>query len=217
LFFSSILVVMGFIINRLNVSITGMMHSETYFPKWTELAITVGLVVFGFVVFALAVKHLNIFPPGELPEAPEKVKPIFTGNLVLVMWCLLIIGVVTYALTKNASSEAAAEPAEQGFVRVVDVGDNEPVLPDDIVYAECTEENDCPGPVIFSHESHFYVQDEPNCSVCHSGMFSMNTEGRSAPVRLLMESMYEGENCGSCHNGNDAFSAEECDICHMSE
>jgi hypothetical protein len=193
LFFSSILVVMGFIINRLNVSITGMLHSETYFPKWTELAITVGLVVFGFVVFTLAVKHLAIFPKGELPEAPEKVKPIFTGNLVLIMWCLFIFGSVTYALTKR---DNGVDKPMADFDRSITVVADELELPEDIEYVECNEANDCPGPVIFSHESHVYLQDEPDCAGCHSGMFSMNSEGRSNPVRLTMESMYAGEYVG---------------------
>lgn len=62
-FLSAMLVVLGFVMNRLNVSTTGMEASlkAGYFPSWMEIAVTAGIVVLGFVLFAAAVKHLPVF------------------------------------------------------------------------------------------------------------------------------------------------------------
>ena len=81
LYFSAVLVVLGFITNRMNVSITGFEGSTgvRYFPKWSELAVTAMIIAAGFALFGLAVKYLPIFPKEELaPEAatePENVVP----------------------------------------------------------------------------------------------------------------------------------------------
>jgi Ni/Fe-hydrogenase subunit HybB-like protein len=67
LYISAILVVLGFITNRLNVSITGMETAAglRYVPKWTEYGITAAIVAAGFALFGLAVKYLPIFPEEE--------------------------------------------------------------------------------------------------------------------------------------------------------
>jgi len=67
LYLSAVLVVLGFITNRMNVSITGFERSAGthYFPKWTELAVTGAIIAAGFALFGLAVKYLPIFPAEE--------------------------------------------------------------------------------------------------------------------------------------------------------
>jgi Ni/Fe-hydrogenase subunit HybB-like protein len=77
--------VLGFITNRLNVSITGMETSAGlhYVPRWTELAVTGAIIAAGFALFGAAAKYLPIFP------ATEHVEP---GKLTVVA------GVVTPAL-----------------------------------------------------------------------------------------------------------------------
>jgi Ni/Fe-hydrogenase subunit HybB-like protein len=64
LYWASVLVVLGFITNRLNVSITGLESSAGthYIPKWTEIAVTGAIIAAGFGLFGLAVKYLPIFP-----------------------------------------------------------------------------------------------------------------------------------------------------------
>ena len=71
LFAAAVLVITGFFLNRLNVSITGLEYSARahYFPKWTEVAVTLSMVGIGFVCFALAARYLNVFeaePSGEM-------------------------------------------------------------------------------------------------------------------------------------------------------
>jgi Ni/Fe-hydrogenase subunit HybB-like protein len=69
LYVAAVLVVLGFITNRLNVSITGLESSAGmhYVPKWTEIAVTGAIIAVGFALFGLAVKYLPIFPAEEHP------------------------------------------------------------------------------------------------------------------------------------------------------
>ncbi len=76
----SVLVIFGFIANRLNVSVTGMEAGSGahYVPKWTEVAVTLAIVAVGFAVFHFAVRWFPVFPEAEhapdvarRPENPE--------------------------------------------------------------------------------------------------------------------------------------------------
>lgn len=62
-FLCALLVVLGVVVNRLNVSIVGMYASSgnIYLPSWGELGISAFLITAGVLVFGLAVKHLNVF------------------------------------------------------------------------------------------------------------------------------------------------------------
>jgi Ni/Fe-hydrogenase subunit HybB-like protein len=64
LYVAAVLVVLGFITNRLNVSITGLESAAGlhYVPKWTEIAVTGAIIAAGFALFGLAAKYLPIFP-----------------------------------------------------------------------------------------------------------------------------------------------------------
>ncbi len=82
LFVAQLITVLGFILNRLNVSITGL-ESYTqagYFPKWTEISVTLFIVALGFAAFRLIAKHLPVFPP----EVEER-KTITEGFEVISM------------------------------------------------------------------------------------------------------------------------------------
>jgi Ni/Fe-hydrogenase subunit HybB-like protein len=60
---SSVFVILGFVLHRLNVSVTGMEASlhAGYFPAWTEVAVTMMIVAIGFWVFGLAGRFLPVF------------------------------------------------------------------------------------------------------------------------------------------------------------
>jgi Ni/Fe-hydrogenase subunit HybB-like protein len=78
LYVAAVLVVLGFITNRLNVSITGLESSAGmhYVPKWTEIAVTGAIIAVGFALFGLAVKYLPIFPAeNQHPIVPFESAP----------------------------------------------------------------------------------------------------------------------------------------------
>jgi Ni/Fe-hydrogenase subunit HybB-like protein len=65
LFAASVMVVAGFLVNRLNVSTTGLEASSgvRYFPSWIEISVTLSIVTLGLALFSLAIRHLPIFHP----------------------------------------------------------------------------------------------------------------------------------------------------------
>jgi Ni/Fe-hydrogenase subunit HybB-like protein len=68
---AALLTVLGFVMNRLNVSVTGMEAASgvRYLPSWMEITVSLGLVALGFAAFALAVRYLPIFPEPAREEA----------------------------------------------------------------------------------------------------------------------------------------------------
>jgi len=68
---SAAMVVVGFIMNRVNLAILSMIPTtgSGYFPSWMEVAITLALVSTGFFIFAMAIRYLPIF---EHPEAASE-------------------------------------------------------------------------------------------------------------------------------------------------
>lgn len=72
LYVTAVLVVLGFVTNRLNVSITGMESAAgmRYLPKWTELAVTAAIIAAGFALFGLASRYLPIFPSEQESRGP---------------------------------------------------------------------------------------------------------------------------------------------------
>jgi Ni/Fe-hydrogenase subunit HybB-like protein len=74
LYACSVLVIFGFIAHRLNVSVTGMEAGSGahYVPKWTEAAVTLGIVALGFAVFHFAVRWLPVFAESKPEAAPAR-------------------------------------------------------------------------------------------------------------------------------------------------
>ncbi|MFH1336284.1 MAG: NrfD/PsrC family molybdoenzyme membrane anchor subunit [Candidatus Zixiibacteriota bacterium] len=75
LYYASVCTIVGFLLNRLNVSTTGFVASSgvNYFPSLMEIAITLSLVATGFFIFAMAVRYLPIFEHHEANSIPEAV------------------------------------------------------------------------------------------------------------------------------------------------
>lgn len=75
LYYASVCTITGFMLNRLNVTVTGMEASSgvSYFPSWMEISITLAIIATGFFVFSLAVRYLPIFQHPEASSKPEAV------------------------------------------------------------------------------------------------------------------------------------------------
>jgi len=63
-------------------------------------------------------------------------------------------------------------------------------------------------PVVFPHWFH---RIRFNCSVCHADLGFQFGAGKN---EITMAKIIEGEFCGACHNGEIAWSIENCDVCH---
>jgi c(7)-type cytochrome triheme protein len=63
-------------------------------------------------------------------------------------------------------------------------------------------------PVIFPHWFH---RIRFRCKVCHADLgFKFEAGGNE----INMLKIIDGEYCGACHNGDIAWSVENCDLCH---
>lgn len=63
-------------------------------------------------------------------------------------------------------------------------------------------------PVVFPHWFH---RIRFRCKVCHADLgFKMEAGGN----KINMLKIIDGEYCGACHNGEVAWSVENCDVCH---
>ena len=63
LYACAVMVLFGFITNRLNVAVTGMEAGSGthYVPKWTEIAVTLAIVALGFAIFRVVAHYFPIF------------------------------------------------------------------------------------------------------------------------------------------------------------
>lgn len=75
---AALFAVLGFVMNRLNVSVTGMEAAagRRYIPSWMELTVSLGLVAIGFALFAVAVRYLPIFEKVPLHGGDRLARPI---------------------------------------------------------------------------------------------------------------------------------------------
>lgn len=63
----NILVIIGVVLNRLNVAIFGLSEYTSragadYFPSWMEFGVTAGFIAFAILGFKVCAKYLNLFP-----------------------------------------------------------------------------------------------------------------------------------------------------------
>lgn len=77
----------------------------------------------------------------------------------------------------------------------------------DVVLNKYAEANGM-RPVIFPHWFH---RVRFRCKVCHS---ELGFEMRAGANDISMVKIMDGEYCGMCHNGEVAWTIDNCDFCH---
>ena len=76
----AVMVVFGFIANRLNVGVTALEATSgaSYVPKWSEIAVTLSIVAAGFAIFRVIAEYFPIFErvahAAEVAPVPEPEK-----------------------------------------------------------------------------------------------------------------------------------------------
>lgn len=223
LFLAALLIVMGVVLNRLNVSITGMERSSgsIYVPALTEIAITLSVVGVGFLIFALAARYLPVFPEHEMKEARPIVVPE-GGNLVgqplrslpvpaLVVVALAFFGAVALGADGVRRREVAPGPPAPSATKpelAAALASFTP--PAEIVFPQAP---DSPGPASFRHASHVDAS-APDCLSCHGNTYSFLGRKEAAPAGQ----MHDTKHCGGCHDGTSAFAIDaDCSPCHKAE
>jgi len=76
LYACSVMVVFGFIANRLNVGTTGLEAGSGthYVPRWSEIAITLSIVAAGFAIFRAVAQYFPIFEAHSHEKAPAEME-----------------------------------------------------------------------------------------------------------------------------------------------
>ena len=64
------------------------------------------------------------------------------------------------------------------------------------------------APVIFPHWFH---RIRYQCSVCH---LDLGIRMGAGTTGITMEKLIDGQYCGACHDGDTAWSVDNCDLCH---
>ena len=69
--------------------------------------------------------------------------------------------------------------------------------------------------VVFYHKIHTMDQ-ELDCESCHDDLFQMEAGAAEEEDDFNMESLYDGNYCGACHDGDTAFASNtRCTSCHI--
>ncbi len=215
LFFAALLTVLGFILGRLNVAITGMAASSgvSYVPSWMEFAISVMLVAVGFTAFAAAVRWLPVFGPATAvaPVRPVATRPLLTRPMLVFFWGFLVVGAGLW-WSATARPPAGGPPTDRiGALAAVAVPREEPRLPASFVFPQSA---DSPGAVTFRHDVHVALVEPAGCATCHATGWQLRASGTPVAGEATHERIHEGDLCAGCHNGTKAFGTDDCVACH---
>jgi Ni/Fe-hydrogenase subunit HybB-like protein len=74
LYACAVMVIFGFIANRLNVGSTGLEAGSGthYIPRWSEIAVTLSIVAAGFAIFRLIAEYFPVFEAHSQEHAPAE-------------------------------------------------------------------------------------------------------------------------------------------------
>ncbi|MBI3911773.1 MAG: Ni/Fe-hydrogenase cytochrome b subunit [Armatimonadetes bacterium] len=231
LFLAALLALCGFVLNRLNVSFTGVQRSagQAYFPTWMEMAITIAIIACGFLAFGMAARYLPVFPspqegseegvsyapllrnrpaghPGEAPIATPAGIAFLSGLAMFFALAAIFV----------RANEAAASPSGRlgpSFPRLQEVAARMATVPLRVPAEQRFPQGAVsPGTVVFRHATHVNGQHLA-CETCHAELFLMSRPA-SAGAGHTIDTM---DRCQSCHNGVDAFEVRDgCGFCHSS-
>ncbi|RMH04926.1 MAG: Ni/Fe-hydrogenase cytochrome b subunit [Planctomycetota bacterium] len=230
LFFAATLTVMGFIVHRLNVAVTGMAGwtGASYFPSVLEMTVTVSLVALGVALFGLAGRWLPVFPPAReervpawmIRRRPAAGGPFLTRPALFGLWVMVAVGAVGVAATgglpalgggRDAAEVAVAAAGGEESPRPVSA-DGELTLPPPWLFPAGEES---PGPVRFDHRDHVDA-GELGCRRCHPGLFLFTRSGAPAEGEIDADRAHDGDLCAACHDGETAFNTyDDCTLCHV--
>jgi hypothetical protein len=180
LFVSALMVVLGFIMNRLNVSITGIEAASgtRYFPSWTELGDRDDRRSW-FRLFGLAVRYLTVFPheskrggngKAALPAPAALRQPLMSTTMLT----LALSGVLMLCVMALAFSGIRLRPAQINVAAAMQARwiSNAAGAVQRAGGSGFSKSEESPGEVTFRHSTHVDTS-RPNCTSCHTDQFKM--------------------------------------------
>lgn len=227
LFYAAFLVILGLVLNRLNVGITGMQQhaASVYRPSFLEVGTTAAVVACGIAVFGLAVRYLPIFsantgggketpvswtlvPPGSrVPRYGTLSKPIGAAIMSLILLVLggtIALGQLGDGWSSSPGLSAQVISTEKRELRTL-ASTTLSVPADRVLPASPSS----PGAVTFSHSRHV-TRNKQACTNCHPSPFPM-IAFTAAPA----DGTSGHDRCAECHDGQKSFQiGVGCRLCH---
>ncbi len=229
----SLLVVSGMVFNRINVGGLTMLRvtGDTYFPSWTEIIITLGVVSGAALVFLFAIEKFHVWEKRPRhPEADRHAKPLFdrTSEVWLgapgvaartrYSFAFVLSFAVAFAflpgkkIRSGGIEEVPTYRARGGDTLFVD-GNRDGygvTFKHDFHIALYGEERSC----ALCHHMNLPMDKQSGCYACHRDMYSP-----SDVFRHDWHASPTGANiaCRQCHEPDKeraASTAKKCEVCH---
>ncbi len=220
LFFTALLVICGFILNRLNISFITFARPEgiSYFPSLLEIAASLGLFSGAFLVFLFFVEHVNLFDGDVhyLPKPDQKTDVVYSSGhmgpfkiinnislfsllfILSVAFGISLFNVIAKSQKNNQSSptQKAIATADTTVLRI-DNGDT----------------------TIFVNFNHLFHQDtlgkKESCIKCHHMSIK---DDEVTPCYLCHKDTYQAKKIFDHINHQKVFEYEgNCKTCHLRE
>jgi len=239
LFFASLLVILGVVMNRVNVYLVGyhpVYEGRGYFPAIGEIAVTVAIICFIMFLYRVVI---TFFPIWSGPECVYERAPAGPGEPVSPFWAwffrgvaaVLLLGFALLYATTHRVSQAEAREARQKVYAPPSAAVEAPARVEVVRHTQrpreyqtlymldsavLRERNDDYEPARFSHRSHDNAYDG-NCAVCHHRTAFHDPEDRVGQDMQELHAMMEirlGPACSSCHGDMEDHQPEGCAHCH---
>ncbi|MFH1688332.1 MAG: NrfD/PsrC family molybdoenzyme membrane anchor subunit [bacterium] len=228
----SLMVVLGMVLNRLNVGGITMLGAtgDSYVPSWQEISISLGVVAAVGLVFLFAVEKFRIWDkPPQHPEADAHARPEFdhTSEVWLgspfvaartkYSLAFLVAFAIGFALMPGGKIhgdgviDAPVSKARGGKVLFVDGNhDDYGVAFDHARHIDSLGgDESCDR----CHHMNNPMDQQSGCWECHRQMYrvtdAFNHDWHASPAGGNLS-------CGQCHEGQkQTKTAKRCDACHL--
>ena len=227
---SAAMVVVGFILNRINLAIISMIPTtgSGYFPSWMEIAVSLGIVSAAALVFFFFVEYFGVYEPLPFREPRDNDLSLPTFDRSTEVWLgpRLIrntsVHLLFFLIGASFSFALLPQSAVQGALpKTMAVAGPRGLSPMII------DGNRADRVVVFDHDRHIREQGrDESCVKCHHLLKPMDEATSCAECHrdmFLKTSIFnhdahqrrQGGNkgCEKCHPQNDPKSAKTVKVC----
>lgn len=218
--YAALFVIIGVVLNRLNVSIIGISRYAgfSYIPSFIEIATTVFIVTLGIGAFCLIVRHFPILPEfgvdGSYMPLHNKVdgqhrRPVLF--VAIAAFAMLTVALIAYGYRIHPPlHKGNGVSFDSNRLKITGNGGTAALrLPADYTFPKNSLS---PGKVVFSHTRHVQLGSQA-CTNCHPDLYPM-----SRPTKKIgkFHGTARMHGCAACHDGKSAFSVDrDCAGCHV--
>jgi hypothetical protein len=224
------MVVLGFVLNRINLAIVSMIPTtgSTYLPSWMEIAVSLGIVAAAALVFFFFVEHFRVYEqlPFREPRDDDFSPPIFDRSTEVWLGPQLVrktgVHLLYFLIGGSLSFALLPDSALQGAVPQTTAVHQPRGLRPVIIFG-----NQAGRAVLFDHDKHIREQGgNESCVKCHHMAKPMDEATSCAECHrdmflktLIFDHAFhekkQGGNsgCEQCHKRNEPKSPQTAKVC----